>query len=513
MYYNRMRARLKAVVVCGLLYGALFTGLRYLQYRSFFSFEWGDDAAENQVVFNIADRLEPVQTVLGPRRWNLFSDHFTPIDFLAAVPYALFPSIMTWHAMTSFAFGLSAVALFLLGERVLKDERSAFLVALAYLLCPALHFVNLAGFDPRTFSLPFLFLALLFAEKKKLAPFLACVVLVCLCKEDLPLIGLALALWLRIKKYPRRWWLTTLAFSAAYFALAFFVSNRLCRFPDQTSRPDLGKFTYLDLPTLKALASFAFTRTGEAAAFVLSRSKFRAAALVLAPLLFLPLLSWEVLLPATMAAEIALSRPEFFNQNSDYLAPILPFVFLALLSTLRKVGDRRGKKSVPRLALATACACFLGNFARTLPGLAGAERGYMTDDESARFDRRFLKTTSIFDPLLYTQDPQDKVAWQMIDLIPPDAPVVASGPFLPALSSRRDILEIDLDRDDPARNAAFVLLDKLCAANGLGGRNNCYSGKEIDEAVRGLTDSARFVVVRREGPLVLLMRTEVAGKS
>lgn len=485
----------------------MFFSLRVLQYRSFFSFEWGDDAKHNQVAYNAAVSFSPRQTIA---KSTYFSDHFTPIHFLIALPYKIYPHIYTWYFIMSFSYGFSSLILYLLAKDVVANQAAAFVISVSYLLYPPLHYVNLGALDTINFALPFLFLTFYFLYKKRFICYLIFMILSCMCKEDIPLVVILLGIYQLIMKYPRKWWAVTTAFSASYFILASWLASKFLRIEGLGSGG--LSFDYIDLETFKQIISLVFFDTKAALKFMFSWFKVRVFIMAIYPLLFIPLFSLEACIPLFMYAQLVLSEG-FLNENSYVLSPMIPFLFIALLFCLRRLSVHFGKRGVVHISLLILIACFLSNFGRNILGCVATEKG----DVEHIGDNKFLNVKNMFDRRFYTIENEDKIAWKLIGMIPGNASVTASADLLPALSSRKALYAFVLNNpkayesesfsEYPDYSADYILIHKKWLYNGLGGHYAFLTKKEdLEEEIRSLIDNYNFTLLKEEGDFILLIK-------
>lgn len=159
---------------------------------------------------------EPFVTILG---LHLFGDH-TSFILLPLVPlYWLFPSPTTLLVAQTVALGSAAIPLFLLARHLLRDEWPALAVAVAYLVSPAVGWMNVEQFHPDVFEVPLVLWALLCMERRRWGWFLACAVALLSVKEDAPLLTLGLGVLVLLRYDRRIGWITTGA-SLAWFGIA-----------------------------------------------------------------------------------------------------------------------------------------------------------------------------------------------------------------------------------------------------------------------------------------------------
>ena len=508
--FRRRSLFIVIITVFSLSYGMLFTSLNIHKYKSFFSFEWEDEAPDNQLICNTAyghgDILH--QTMFINKR---FFGHFALIFFVISFFYKIYPSIYTWYFLMSFSYGFCALIVYLLARDILKDEKIAFIISLAYLFYSPLHYVNLGTLDSNTFSLPFLFLTLYFMHKRRFILYIISVVLSCMCKEDIPVIIFTLGLYQLFKKYPKKWWVSTLFLGGIYFLIAVFLLNTFFHMEGFESNVSANDFCYLDILTFKGIFSFIFFNTKEALRFIFMRPHLRVIFMMIYPLAFLPLLGIEMYIPFFMFGEIFIS-PGAYNSDSYYLAPIIPFLFMSLILFLKRVRLSFKNSAVVYISIIILLLCFLSNFDRNIIGYTALEH------KRNAYDKRFLNVKNIFDPRIYTMDKEDRIAWKFIKMIPKNASVTASGDLLPALSCRRVLYEFGLNNrkaeeslyslsEYPSYNVDFILIHTKYIANGLSGDYAHFSKrKDLEDEIRKLITHYHFFVFKKEGNFILLKK-------
>ena len=139
-----------------MIYIIIFGVVTSLRHYNFQTQAW-DLGIFDQVVWNIANgngmstTLEFVQ--------NHFAVHMSPILYLLAPGYMLFPSPYFLLILQTLALALGAWPLYLLAK-------SRF-IAIIYLLYPSLHWINWFDFHPIAFLVPAFLAAFYFAEKRR----------------------------------------------------------------------------------------------------------------------------------------------------------------------------------------------------------------------------------------------------------------------------------------------------------------------------------------------------------
>ena len=95
---------------------------------------------------------------------NHFGVHMSPWLYVLLPVYMLFPSPYTLLILQTLFLGLGAIPVYLLARRILNNKKIPALVAGAYLLYPALHWINLYDFHPIAFFIPLALAGFYFLE-------------------------------------------------------------------------------------------------------------------------------------------------------------------------------------------------------------------------------------------------------------------------------------------------------------------------------------------------------------
>lgn len=207
-----------------LAYVTLFSWIAFLKYYSF-SFHDIDLAIINQTFWNTA---HGTFTASGPGQSTILNGgHVFLIIFILTPIYILFSSPLTLLVLQSLALGLGAWAVFLLA-RDLLNPTAAILFAGAYLIYPALNYVNLYEFHVLALATPLLLVMFYFHHRKKWGLFLLFLGLSLSCREDVAIPVFAVGIFSLIGTVCRkrwqwreelRWSLIPLAVSVIWFLL------------------------------------------------------------------------------------------------------------------------------------------------------------------------------------------------------------------------------------------------------------------------------------------------------
>lgn len=150
----------------------------------------------DQGVWLLSRFKTPFVTIMGR---HLFGDH-TSFILLPLVPvYWVIPSAKVLLVAQAAALGSAAVPTFLLAREKVRDEWLAALLALAYLLHPAVGLTNLEQFHPDVFEVPLVLFALWFMARHRWVGFGVCVFALLMVKEDVALLTFPLGVYVALR--------------------------------------------------------------------------------------------------------------------------------------------------------------------------------------------------------------------------------------------------------------------------------------------------------------------------
>ena len=255
-------------------------------------------------------------------------------------PEALFTTVQ------AAAIALAVVPLW----RLARDDAhlrvgASVVVAVAFVLAPTLHRTNLSSFHPEAIALPALLWAYLFACHERWRGYAALVLLVLACRADLGLTVAALGAVVAMQG--RRFQgLVTAGVGLVWSVAAVAVLDPAV--PDQGLTP-AGEFVAratTPLAVLPRLLTHPISQIRE----LLAEPSVLFLVVVLAPLLFLPLVSPRklvVAVPGLALAMIADGSVQRVAQEgvldlspaAAHIAPALAFVFVALVYALERIGE------------------------------------------------------------------------------------------------------------------------------------------------------------------------------
>lgn len=325
------------VVLAALIaaYTSCFSFLSIRERDALYQFD-EDLAIYDQIVWNTAHGRIFVSTLIQHAS-NMLGDHFSPAVALFAPIYWISPSPNVLLVGQSLLLALAAIPLYLFARQQL-GATPALLVAGAYLVYPALHYVNLFQFHEITLLPLPLAVALLAIEQDRRLLFFGSALVALTVKEEVAIVvvGLGLLWWLR-RRHPR--------LAAATIALGVVVGFVtmgiiLPRFNLAGSGYYyVRRYAYLGNSPLE-IAIHALTAPGLLVAHLATPDRLRFLAQLFVPLALLPVLGWEYVVAALPVFGYLLlaESPDQYAIDRHYLTPLLPFLFFGTVVGLRRVA-------------------------------------------------------------------------------------------------------------------------------------------------------------------------------
>jgi len=288
---------------------------------------------------------------------SYFTVHFSPILFLLLPVYAINSSPTTLLIIQSFALSLGALPLYLIAKKLLQSNKTAFMLAIAYLLYPALQGANWYDFHTAAL-LPVLFFSLCYfmiTQRWKL--YFPCVLLAVMVEEHAVFAVLIIAAYYffasgNIKSFPK---LTkplvmdgkmasiiTLLICIVYYAISIYVKSY---FPIDPNYVELLKatasYSVLGLkgdPTLFPFYVISNPQNAFNALMYDYPLKFLYMIFLFGPLLFIPFKSKLTVGVIGLLALFLFSNYEaYYLIGNQYPLYVVPLIFMAAIYGLRKI--------------------------------------------------------------------------------------------------------------------------------------------------------------------------------
>ena len=351
---------------------------------------------------------------------SYLGDHFSPILFLLALPYRIFPHPLTLIFFLQLALAAGVYPLYRLSRRFISPG-PALAVGLAYLLNPFTQNLSLFEFHAIAFAVPLLLFAVDAFQQKRFGHFLLWCTAALLVREDVALVVGAFALLALVERRRRVWVLAPALAAAAWLVLGFSIihaASPLGNYKFSLYYAWLGE----NIPAIFHTILFRPLRW---ITQLLRIGNLALVAGLLLPFLFLPVAAPAALILAIgPLAQIALGAPGGGDLvlKTQYSALFLPGLWTAFIAALgwlshaTTIGPPWLKPFTSDRRLTVALLVTAVVYASlTLGPLPGAlqkifQQGWQ--NETARWEQT------------------------LVEKIPSAAPVVATYNFLPAVSSR-----------------------------------------------------------------------------
>jgi uncharacterized membrane protein len=418
-----------AFLALALAYVLVFGALAILRHNSFHSGGY-DLGIFDQVVWNsLHGRLFENSIMIDSP--SFLGHHFSPI-LLALVPiYAVWSDARALLAVQTLALALAAFPIYWFARKQLGAVL-ALALAGTYFLYPSTQYVNLFEFHEIALATPLLAFALFFLLRKRTTPFFVCWVLTLLVKEEIAFITVAFGLFLLFVQRKRALGLALTVFGTVW---AVVVLQYVIPFFYGTAYGEKYYFVerYLYLGnTVSEIVTTAITQPGLVLQHLLVPAKIEFVLQLLIPLAFIPLIGAEVAALALPTLGYLLLGDNAF-QNSirfQYTALLIPFIFFATAVGLKRLRHTR--------AVALATLLLVGSLVNYYFQAAGP-------------------LARQFDLSQYAVTPHVQLGRQLLNQIPPDAPVMADSNLVPHLSDRQFVYQASVVPD--LRKIEYLLAD------------------------------------------------------
>jgi uncharacterized membrane protein len=392
------------VVLVGLVvaYAVLYGMWSVRKYHAFHAPAF-DMGIFDQGVWLLSHFKTPFVTIYGQ---NMFGDHTVFIMLFFVPLYWLWSTPETLLVVQAMALAMGGVPIYLIGRKVLRSRWLALIPTLAYLLYPALGWLNLENFHPDAFYVPLALFALCFAAYERWRRYSVMVVALLLVKEDAWLFLAPLGVFVALR-HNRKIGLLTIGLALGWFVIVFWgIQPRL-------SGASAGAYDAWRIPFggIGGLVEKMFTEPWKVVAYMLTADKVKYLFQLLTPLLFLPLLDWRSLIAIPVLFFNLIST--FWYQSNvqyHYTALIIPVLCVSAIFGLERFRKLNVRWTLAVIVLLVTVVC--GYFWGPLPGSR--------------------TPSSLPDP----RSAEALVANEALSLIPPDAVVAAEDKFAAHLANR-----------------------------------------------------------------------------
>ena len=268
------------------------------------------------------------------RGLHILGDHAALILYPLAWLYKLDPNIHWLFAVQAISLALGALPLWYLACEAGLKQSQARTVVVAYLLYPLIFNANLADFHPEVMAVPAILGAILAAKRKQLWWFSLAIGFILSCKAVLALTLAMMGVWLIGWERKYRYGVIAIVVSLIWFAIA---TQLIIPHFSGSEAAAVDRYSYLGNSVLEIIQNLVFKP------WLIGSKIFSLATLEYIFFLLLPVLyaishrsHWAGLIGALpiLLINILSESPSQRNLVHHYALPILPFLFLVVISTM-----------------------------------------------------------------------------------------------------------------------------------------------------------------------------------
>ena len=310
----------------------LLFGCSSLRHTLFQSSGW-DLGIFDQAVYLISQGKPPISSILG---FHILGDHAAWVFYPLALLYNIYPDVHWLLAVQAIALASGALPSFLLARQAGLKESQAIAIAVVYLLYPLVFNINLFDFHPDVIALPALLWAILAALRGQIGWFCLAIILVLSCKAVLALTVAAMGFWLLLFEKRRLFGAIAVVGGITWFLIATLGVIPFFGGEAATLGRHLPRYGYLG-HSLPEITKNLLLNPGLVLGKVFSLNTLEYLGLLVLPVIWgLSPLHLTPLIGAipTLLLNILSEFPTQRNLVHQYSLPVLPFLLLAVISTL-----------------------------------------------------------------------------------------------------------------------------------------------------------------------------------
>ncbi len=374
---------------------------------------------------------------------NHASAHFDPILVLLSPLYLIYDHAETLLTLQSVWLGAGVIPIYLIAKRKLESRSAGLTLAFVYTMYPALHGTNLYEFHSLTLITPLVLWAVYFLEEGHIKRYAVTILLLLLCREDVPLMVCFIGAYAFISgdKKLRRVAIPTIVVAFLYFVVVkVFVMPGSGMMNEGSKQAYSYQYYFRDMiPQRKGITGLGLTLLSNPM-FVLRKTLGNPQKILYLLQLFVPLALFplvakraRVMMVYGLLVAMLASRKPVFQIHFQYAAMVFPFAFAITPRGMQRLrdSDRLSALGIDSRRFMRACLIFM------LVGTAiiSWKFGALVDNTS--FRGGFMRLAR--PPL--SQGTQKR--WQhikkMVDRIPPGARVAVTGRTGPQVSNRQHV--------------------------------------------------------------------------
>ncbi|MDZ7333745.1 MAG: DUF2079 domain-containing protein [candidate division KSB1 bacterium] len=468
-----------------IIYVIVFSYLSIYRYRSYQTSAY-DLGTMIQVIWNTSKGWFLQDSInMGYPMSRFWMAHWEFIFILVAAIFKVFPHVYTILILQTIVVALGALPLYWIGKLITHDKSTAATFSFAYLMYPAIQNANLADVHGVTFAATFLLFAFYYLMKRDLKRFYLFAALSLMCREDLALLLIALAIYMIFVMKEKKHGLIVATVSVVWFLIWFqrLKIHAILGLPafDIMAGADTH-WSHLKQLTHDPLYLFKFWAKKYNILYFIY---------IFAPVVFLSFLGWRVLLIATPIFLINLISSYYYTHDVEhyYSVTVAPFVFISAIFGLQKLSDwfvdklghRFKERSIRENVLSIAATLVLV-IAIVL----------------------FFVKSNAMDYRQWNITPHHRVIDQIIATIPQEASVTAEHGLVPQVAMRHEIYVFN----DNISKVDYILYDFYSPSVRLVTRSSFHVPYywPDNDSIRAVIRNPNYGIVRYEDGVCLWRR-------
>ncbi len=284
----------------------------------------------DQVVYLMSQGQPPISSILG---FHHMGNHAAWAVYPLALLYKIYPSVYWLLAVQAVSLALGALPTFHLARQAGLKENQAIAMAAVYLLYPLIFNVNLYEFHPEVMAIPVFLGSIWAARQGKRGWFCLGIIFILGCKAVLSLTITAMGVWLLLFEKRRFYGLFALIAGLSWFLIT---TQVIIPYFSNEEAAAVARYTYLG-DSVVEIARNLVLKPGLILGKVFSLQTLEYLALLTAPVIWglapqnlTPLVSAIPALTINTLSELHVQR----DLTQQYSLPVLPFLLLAVISTL-----------------------------------------------------------------------------------------------------------------------------------------------------------------------------------
>jgi uncharacterized membrane protein len=288
----------------------------------------------DQAIYLISTGQKPITSLLG---FHILGDHASIIFYPISLFYRIYPDVHWLFAIQAIALTIGGFPLYYLSLQSGLNRYQAITIVFAYLLYPLVINKSLFDFHPEVIAVPGFLIATLAARSNKIILFCVVIIVILSCKAVLSLTVIAMGLWLILCEQKRIYGAIALSAGLGWFIISTqFIIPIFLNGEMGGATAAVARYSYLGNSLIEIIKNI-FLKPNLIASKIFSLESLEYIFYLILPVFWglspkylSPLLSAIPALTLNILSTFQVQR----DLIQQYSLPVLPFLFLAVISTV-----------------------------------------------------------------------------------------------------------------------------------------------------------------------------------